>query len=176
MNRLLWFPPGVAPSVPLSLFTIASAIGWIWIPSVVLLSRQRSVAAVLLAALAAAMMASGLRKIIPAGTRERPLALLPGQWEERKLFDEYRNTPPREMHGLLIALCLYGALFAWRGKLFLPSSCLIALCAFMMSWKLRGDDTRASGDKDDQSRHTLRLLTAASTAILVTTGCSSCGS
>ena len=54
MNRLLWFPPGVAPSVPLSLFTIASAIGWIWIPFVVLLSRQRSVAAVLLAALAAA--------------------------------------------------------------------------------------------------------------------------
>jgi len=52
INRLLWFPPRMAPSVSLSLFTIASAIGWVWIPSVVLLSRQRSIAAVLLAALA----------------------------------------------------------------------------------------------------------------------------
>jgi hypothetical protein len=89
INRLLWFPPGMAPSVSLSLFTIVSAIGWIWIPSVVLLSRQRSIAAVLLAALAAAMMASGLRKIMPAGTRVRPLTLLPGQWEEKNCL---RNT------------------------------------------------------------------------------------
>jgi hypothetical protein len=170
INRLLWFPPGMAPSVSLSRFTIASAIGWIWIPSVVLLSRQRSIAAVLLAALAAAMMASGLRKIMPAGTRVRPLTLLPGQWEERKLFAEYLNTAPREMHGLLISVCLYGALFAWRGKLFLPSSCLIALCAFMLSWKLRGDDTHASRNQQDRSRATLRLLRAASTAILVTMG------
>jgi hypothetical protein len=170
INRLLWFPAGMAPSVPLSLFTIASAVGWIWIPSVVLLSRQRSIAAALLAALAAAMMASGLRKLLPAGTGVRPLTLLSGQWEGRTLFAEYLNTPPREMHGLLIAVCLYGALFAWRGKLFVPSSCLIALCAFMLSWKLRGDDTHASGNKEDRSRATLRLLTSASTAILVTMG------
>jgi hypothetical protein len=170
INRLLWFPPGMAPSVSLSLFTIASAIGWIWIPSVVLLSRQRSLAAVPLAALAAIMMASGLRRIMPAGTRVRPYSSLPGQWKEREVFAEYLNTPPREMHGFIIAVCLYGALFAWRGKLFLPSSCLIALCAFMLSWKLRGDDTHASGTQEDRSRAALRLLRATSAAILVTMG------
>jgi hypothetical protein len=170
INRLLWFPPRMAPSVSLSLFTIASAVGWVWVPSVVLLSRQRSIAAVLLAALAAVTMASGLRKIMPAGTRVRPQSSVPGQWKERELFAEYLNTPPREMHGFLIAVCLYGALFAWRGKLFLSSSCLIALCAFILSWRLRGDDTHTSGNQEDRSRATLRLLRAASTAILVTMG------
>jgi hypothetical protein len=160
----------MAPSVSLSQFTIAGAIGWIWIPSVVLLSRQRSIAAVLLAALAAVTMASGLRKIMPAGTRARPHSLLPGQCKERELFAEYLNIAPREIHGFLIAVCLYGALFAWRGKLFLPSCCLIALSAFMLSWKLRGDDTHASGNQEDRSRAALRLLSATSIAILVTMG------
>ncbi len=170
INRLLWFPPRMAPSVSLSQFTIASATGWIWIPSVVLLSRQRSIAAVLLAALAAVTMASGLHKIMPAGTKVRPHSLLPGQWKERDLFAEYLNTAPREIHGFLIAVCLYGALFAWRGKLFLPSACLIALCAFMLSWRFTGDDNNASGNQEDRSRAGLRLLRAASTAILVTMG------
>src|SRR5260370_6622439 len=106
INRLLWFPPRMAPSISLSLFTIASAIGWVWIPSVVLLSRQRSIAAVLLAALAAVTMASGLRKIMPAGSRARPHSLLPGQWKERELFAEYLNAAPREIHGFLIAAFL----------------------------------------------------------------------
>ena len=137
INRFLWFPSRMAPSVSLSLFTIASAIGWIWIPSVVLLSRQRSIAALPVAALAAVMMASGLRKIMPAGTRVRPHSSLPGQWKERELFAEYLNAAPREMHGFIIAVCLYGGLFAWHGKSLLLASFLLALCAFVLSWKLR---------------------------------------
>src|SRR5260370_30786441 len=48
INRLLLLPPRMAPSISLSLFTIASAIVWVWIPSVVLLSHQRSLAPALL--------------------------------------------------------------------------------------------------------------------------------
>jgi hypothetical protein len=168
INRLLWFPPKLAPSVSLSTFTIASAIGWIWIPSLVLLSRQRSIAAFLLAALAAATMASRLSKIMPAAARVHPHSSLPGQWKERGLFAEYLNQAPRERHGFLIAVCLYAAFFAWRGKLFLPSSILIALGAFMLNWKLRADDTHVSGDRENPSRAVLRLGRAASTAVLVT--------
>src|SRR5258708_11321399 len=124
IHRFLWFPSRMAPSVSLSLFTIASAMGWIWIPSVVLLSRQRSIAALLVAALAAVMMASGLRKIMPAGTRVRPQSSVPGQWKERELFSEYLNTAPREIHGLIIAVSFYGGLFAWHGKSFIVASFL----------------------------------------------------
>lgn len=170
INRFLWFPSRMAPSISLSLFTIASAIGWIWIPSVVLLSRQRSIAAFPIAALAAAMMASGLRKIMPSGTRVRPHGALPGQWKERELFAEYLNTAPREMHGFIIAVCLYGGLFAWHRKSFILASFLMALCAFMLSWKIRGDAPRASENRENRSRAALRLARATSTAILVTMG------
>jgi hypothetical protein len=170
INRLLWFPSRMAPSVSLSLFTIASAIGWIWIPSVVLLSRQRSIAAVLMAALAAVMMASGLRRIMPAGNRGRPHSLLPGEWKERELFAEYLNTAPREMHGFIIAVCFYSGLFAWHGKSFIVASFLMALCAFVLSWKLRGDAPYAPENRENRSRAALRLARATSTAVLVTMG------
>jgi hypothetical protein len=170
INRFLWFPSRMAPSVSLSLFTIASAIGWIWIPSVVLLSRQRSIVALLIAAIAAVIMASGLRKIMPAGTRVRPHGPLPGLWKERELFAEYLNTAPREMHGFMIAVCLYGGLFAWHGKSFLVASFLMALCAFMFSWKIRGDTPHALENRENRSRAALRLARATSTAVLVTMG------
>jgi hypothetical protein len=168
INRFLWFPSRMAPSVSLSLFTMASAIGWIWIPSVVLLSRQRSIAAVLMAVLAAVMMASGLRKIMPAGARVR--SSLPGEWKERELFAEYLNTAPREMHGFIIAVCLYGGLFAWHRKSFLVASFLLALCAFVLSWTIRGDAPHASENRENRSRAALRLARATSTAVLVTMG------
>jgi hypothetical protein len=167
INRFLWFPSRMAPSISLSLFTIASAIGWIWIPSVVLLSRQRSIAAFPMAALAAAMMASGLRKIMPSGTSVRSHGSLPGQ---RELFAEYLNTAPREMHGFIIAVCLYGGLFAWHRKSFIFASFLMALCAFMLSWKIRGDAPHASENRENRSRAALRLARATSTAVLVTMG------
>jgi hypothetical protein len=170
INRFLWFPSRMAPSVSLSLFTIASAIGWIWIPSVVLLSRQRSIAAILLAALAAVMMATGLRKIMPAGTGVRPHSSLPGQWKERELFAEYLKTAPREMHSFIIAICWYGGLFAWYRKSFIVASFLMALCAFVLSWKIRGDVPHASESRENQSRAALRLAKATSTAVLVTMG------
>jgi hypothetical protein len=168
IHRFLWFPSRMAPSVSLSLFTIASAMGWIWIPSVVLLSRQRSIAALLVAALAAMMMASGLRKIMPAGTRVLPHTSLPGQWKERELFAEYLDTAPREIHGFIIAVCLYGGLFAWHRKSFIVASFLMALCAFMLSWKIRGDTPHASENRENRSRDALRLARATSTAVLVT--------
>jgi len=170
INRFLWFPSRMAPSVSLSLFTMASAIGWIWIPSVVLLSRQRSIAALPVAALAAATMASGLRKIMPAATRVRPNSSLPGQWKERELFAEYLNTAHREMHGFIIAVCLYGGLFAWHGKSLIVASFLLALCAFVLSWKLRGDAPHGSENRENRSRAALRLARATSTAVLVTMG------
>lgn len=170
INRFLWFPSRMAPSVSLSLFTMASAIGWIWIPSVVLLSRQRSIAALPVAALAAATMASGLRKIMPAATRVRPNSSLPGQGKERELFAEYLNTAHREMHGFIIAVCLYGGLFAWHGKSLIVASFLLALCAFVLSWKLRGDAPHGSENRENRSRAALRLARATSTAVLVTMG------
>ena len=63
-TRFFWNPSRMSPSSSLSLFALTSAVGWIWIPSVVLLSRQGSIAAALLGAMGAALMAIGLGKVL----------------------------------------------------------------------------------------------------------------
>ena len=169
LTRFFWFPSRMSISVPLSLFTLASAIGWIWVPSLVLLSRQRSIAAVPVAALAAVVMARSLRKIVPPGTGIHPHSLRPGEWKERELFAAYLNPDPREMDGFIIAVCAYSGLFAWHRRSFVAASFLLALCAFLLTWKLRTDGAYASGKAENRKQAALRLARASSTAVLITT-------
>ena len=167
-TRLFWFRSRMTPS--LGLFTTASATGWIWIPSVVLLSRQRSIAAVPLAALAAVAMARGLRKVVPLHSGIPPHSLLPGEWKKRELFADYLNTAPREMDGFIITVWFYAGLFAWHRRSFFATSFLLALCAFLLTWKLRGDSAYASAKAENRKHAALRLARASSTAVLVTAG------
>src|ERR1700722_13671635 len=108
-SRIFWSRSWTNSSFSLTRLTIASAIGWVWVPAVVLLSRQRSVAAVPVAAVAALVMASCLRKIAA------PLTALPAlhkELKQKELFADYLDTSPREPVGLMIAICVYGACFA----------------------------------------------------------------
>jgi hypothetical protein len=162
---LFWVPVRSASSVPLSLLIVASAIGWVWVPSVVLLSRQRSIAAVLFATIAAVVMAIGLRKSMPSRTRTPPDAA----WKQRELFADYLNTAPREREGFLIAVCLYGGFFALHKNAFGAASFVFAFCAFLLTWALIGDAAFRSRNRQNRFQ-ALRLARAASAAIVITTG------
>ena len=74
------------------------------------------------------------------------------------------------MHGFITAVCFYSGLFAWHRKSFIVASFLMALCAFVLSWKIRGDAPHAHENREKRSRTALRLATAAFTAVLVTMG------
>jgi hypothetical protein len=167
LTRLFWSRSRTTSS--LSLFTIASAIGWIWIPSVVLLSRQRSIAAALLAVVVAALMASGLRKVVPPGTAIPAHGRLGEQWKETELFAEYLKPAPREIHAFIIAVCWYAGLFALHKQWLVAASFLLALCAFLLTWKLRGDNAYASLRAENTKHAALRLARASSGAVLITT-------
>jgi hypothetical protein len=166
---LVWAPCRVKPSPSLSLFALASAVGWIWIPSVVLLSRQRSIGAALIGAMGAALMAIGLRKVLtPDGaTLHRNL---PGwKTEGRELFTQSLLTPSREGHAFFIALCIYGGFFALHKHAFLVASILLALSTFLFAWKLTLASDGPSENKGSQSRPVLRLAREGLTAVLLTT-------
>jgi hypothetical protein len=167
---LFWFRSGMGSSVSLSLFTIVSAIGWIWVPTVVLLSRQRSISAVPVAAIVAVVMASSMRKILPSLTGTTFPNPLNGKWEQRELFAVYLDTPPRELDGWIIAVCLYGGLFALHRHSLCAGSFLVALGAFLLTWKLMSGGAYAWGNKENRLHAGLRLAKAASTAVLITTG------
>jgi hypothetical protein len=163
-----WAPNQMKPSSSLSLFALTSAVGWIWIPSVVLLSQQRSIAAVLIGTMGAALMAIGLRKALaPDAAALRPM----GGWkpEERELFTQSLLTPSREGHAFLIALCIYGGFFALHKQVILAASILLALSTFFLAWKLTLVRESAPGVKGSRSDAARRLAREAATAVVITT-------
>jgi hypothetical protein len=163
-----WAPSRMSPSSSLSLFALTSAVGWIWIPSVVLLSRQRSIGAVLIGAMGAALMAIGLRKLLTPDAAI--LHRTPG-WksEGRELFTQSLLTPSWEKHGFVIALCIYGAFFALHKHAILAASILLALCTFLLAWQLTLAREHALEIKGSQSRAAWRLAREALTAVVITT-------
>jgi hypothetical protein len=165
-----WFPSGIRSSVSLILFTIVSAIGWIWVPTIVLLSRQPSVCAVLIAAIVAVVMASSLRKILPSRTDTPSTNPLDEKWQQRELFAAFLDTRPGAMDGWIISTCLYGALFAIHRHSLSAGSFLVALGAFLFTWELMSGRADAWGNNRNRLHAGFRLAKAMSTAILITAG------
>ncbi len=161
ITRLLCLRSGMISSVPSSRFILASAIGWIWLPSVVLLSRQRSIAAPLVAGIAAAVMAVGLRR-----SGVQPHHPVSGEVNQPELFAQSMLTAPQERAGFLIALCVYGACYELHKESFSAASVLLALSVFVLTWKLTGDGALIVRP----SPQGLRLARMISFAILLTTG------
>jgi hypothetical protein len=164
---LFWAPSRLSPSSSLSLFALSSAVGWIWIPSVVLLSRQRSIGAAAVGAMGAALMAIGLRKVLTPDAA----ALHRAGWkpEGRELFTQSLLTPSREGHAFFIALCIYGGFYALHKHAFLVASILLALSTFLLSWKSTLASEWPPENKESRSRPALRLVREGLTAVLLTT-------
>jgi hypothetical protein len=162
-----WAPSRMSLSSSLSLFVLTSAVGWIWIPSVVLLSRQGSIGAILVGAMGAALMAIGLRKVLTpdAATLHR------AGWktEGRELFTQSLLTPSREGHAFFIALCIYGGFYALHKHAFLVASILLALSTFLLAWKSTLASDGPLGTRGSHSRPALRLAREGLTAVLLTT-------
>jgi len=107
--------------------------GWVWIPAIVLLSRQDSVWAPAVAAAGAVVLAVSLRKSGSAAFHpvlaEEPVS--PAQLE---IFAQSLQTAPAEWYGPVVAICLFSEVFVLaRGWLF-PACALLALAGFAFAW------------------------------------------
>jgi hypothetical protein len=165
---VLWAPSRLSPSSSLTLFALTSAVGWIWMPSVVLLSRQHSIGAALVGAMGAALMAIGLRGVLTQDASTLHQSLPDWKTEGRELFTQSLLMPSRERHASFIALGIYGGFYALHKNAFLVASILLALSTFLFAWKLTLASDRPS-DKGSQSRPGMRLAREGSTAVLLTT-------
>lgn len=150
------------PPLSFHLFALVDAAAWVWAPSIVLLSRQDSPASAALSALGAALLANGLRRILPSADSLRPQDRAP-QPNECELFAATLRTAPREAHGYVIALCLYATGGLLIGRFYLIAGAPLALAAFLFAWKLTFEPIPANN-----SRPALRLVAIAAAAVLVT--------
>jgi hypothetical protein len=146
----------VDPPIPFRLFALSSAAGWVWVPAVVLLSREDSPLTCPVAVLGAALLAAALRQAIPS----RGLLLsAPGSartQQDKTLFAATLRTSPREIHGYLLAIGLYIAAYELVNGWILDAGGLLALCAFLFVWKWTLEPSAAAGDKLHSRKQTVR--------------------
>ena len=165
---IFWTRSRTDPSPSLSLFVLTSAAGWVWVPSVLLLSRQDSIGAVFAGTMAAAVMATGLRKVVISDTGTHRHTSPGWKPKERELFAQSLYAPPRERHALLISVCIYGGFFALRGHRIFAASILLAFCTFLLAWKLTLVSEPTSAITQGKSRAALRLVQVGLAALLFT--------
>ena len=167
---LYWHSPAnpfrLDPPLPFSLFALVCAAGWLWVPSMVMFWLQISGAAALVAGIGAFFLAIGLRQatfsVLPPTHQLGPTAPV----KEFDLFAESLYRPRGEAHGYVIALSLCAAFMALAAHQNLIAAGLLALSAFLFSWKR----TFVSSAEPAQPylRSALRLAMVAVPAVLVT--------
>ena len=153
------------------LFAIVNARAWVWVPAVVLLSRQDSPGSAILSALGAALLASGLRRIVVSETCPRDQQSIMHQSDEYEMFAATLRTPQREVHGYAIALCVYATGYLLINHFYLTAGVPLAAAAFLFAWKLtlepQSEQSELPG-KLARRRTAVRFPQVAITAILVT--------
>ena len=136
------------PPIPFRLFALSSTAGWVWIPAVILLSREDSPYTTPAALLAAGVLALGLRKVIPL--HEQPGR--PHPWAHQAapptLFAATLYTPRRQVYGYVLALAIYCAGYELVNDWILDASALLGVCAFVMVWML----SLAPAESPDRAR------------------------
>jgi hypothetical protein len=173
---LYWKSPlnlyGESSPIPFPLFALLCTSGWIWIPSIVLLSEQSSAFATIIAVIGSTALAVGLRNAtfsVFASFEPTPEGYMR---EESDLFAESLYRAPREAHGYVISLLLYAGFcalairsnFAWN----YAAAVLFALSAFLFVWKQTIVPNDHLARNREYRRAALRLALVAIPAILVT--------
>ena len=156
------------PPLSFRSFALANAAGWVWVPAVLLLSSQDSLASPAISIITAALLATGLRKTIAPTTSPFHDNSYGTSFEERELFAESLSTPPREAHAYVVAICIYTAGYALEQSETLIASGLLALCAFICAWKLTLPRVSKLDNRKASKRAALRLARIALIAVLAT--------
>ena len=154
----------LAPLISFRLFALTCAAAWLWVPSAVLLLRRDSPVASAVAAIGAAILAIGLRKTVPLP--DSPHENVGEQSAPKELFAETLATPPRRVHGYVIALCIYAGAYALHDGSTMTACGLLALCGFIFTWEATLAPSRRSSYWDNR-RAALRLARLSVPAVLV---------
>ena len=158
------------PSRPISFgpFILVNAAGWVWVPSIVLLSREDSLVSLVLAVLGSAVLAAGLRKIVSQPSCSDHSLSSDRESEQGELFAQSLRTPPSDAHAYVIAICIYSAAYALHVGETLGASGLLAICSFIWAWKLTLAPFRCPHTTEIIAPAASRFVRNALTAVLIT--------
>jgi hypothetical protein len=150
------------------MFALTGATGWVWIPALVLLYRQDSIAVAPIAAIGAAILAACLRKVMPSAAASLPHTALALESSGRELFAASLQTPPHAVHPYLLSIGIYAACFELHNNSALVAGALLALCAFSFAWQLTLAEDSTVQSNGSRPRAVVRLAGIALPAVLIT--------
>jgi hypothetical protein len=169
---IYWHTPSspfrATPPLPFSLFALVSATGWIWVPSMVIFSEQLSGATAFVGAIGAFLLAVGLRHATSVLFAPASRASSGFEKQEGQLFAESLYRAPREVHGYLIAICVYAAGWALATRSNYTACTLLALGASLFAWKRTFARDQQPDTGREYKRAALRLALVFIPAVLVT--------
>lgn len=154
--------------IPFSLFALACASGWIWVPSMAAFSEQLSPITAIVAVIGAVFLAVGLRNAtFSVFAPEVPDS---GRYasEEAELFSESLYHAPWESHGYVITFLLYAGACALAIRLNLAAAALFALSVTLFVWKQTFVPGHDLDRNHEYKRAALRLAYLVIPAVLVT--------
>jgi hypothetical protein len=170
----IWFywkssgsPFSTNPPVPLALFVLCCATAWGWVPAFVLLSREDSPVTAPIAILAAALLSTALRKVIPTSAvlYPEPHTSPP---ENTELFAATLAQPRREAYGYIVALCIYLAGYYYANGWIIDGSFMLGVSAFIFAWKYTIEPVQKLDNRKQTVRAARRLAYSIVPAVLIT--------
>lgn len=132
-----WMGLRVKPGVGLLLVLLHAAIGWQFLPALVLLERTRPAWALPLMAIAAAVTAASLRQMAPADDAEESFVqassnVLPSLAAPEAYHARLATVRPRR--AIVMAACAWTALLLTLASDDRAAGCALALGAFLLLW------------------------------------------
>jgi hypothetical protein len=171
-SRFYWnrfsVPFRTDPPLSFPQFAIVNAGAWVWVPAVVLLSREDSPGSAILFALGAALLANGLRRIVVSEARPRNQQSITHPSDANGMFAATLRTPHRDADGYAIALCVYATGYLLINHFYLTAGVSLAAAAFLFEWKLTLEPQSELPGNLARRRQAGRFYEIALAAILVT--------
>jgi hypothetical protein len=151
----------INPPLRLLQFVLCGAVGWVWVPAIVLLAREDSPLSAPIAILGAGLLAIALRRALPA---EPPIPAT----QPHQLFADTLRTPPRQLHGYFLSASIYIAAYDLATGWILTACALLSGSIFLIAWKLTLPPSKGTPASTHTRRGAWRLASVVIPAILVT--------
>lgn len=154
--------------LPFGLFALECAVGWVWIPALVILFEQLSPATAIVAMIGTFTLTSGMRRVSsPIFASDVRTVAAPRQGQV-SIFTKSLYPAPSEPYGYLIAICLYAGGAAFFLRSYHSAAALLAVAASVFAWKKTLPQSLRSDWNQEYRQAALHLAKVVIPAVLVT--------
>lgn len=140
-----WFFLRTKPSFTFGMLAKRVALGWLFLPCIILLYRRQSPWMFLVLAVIAMIVAFHLRQLLPAFHEPLQAKILRPQISNLPSLYGLPGPDSKPLRAFLLALCLQGALISAVAESFFLAAILLSISMFLLVWRWSAFDSTLTG-------------------------------